>query len=239
MCPYFQRTLNASRQPLDLHHHHDNVDKQQRAEKKKSSNCNTYCPANSPTISKTNDKSSKIHKQKLESFSSTFECKMWIPEIFANLHWSSTAVLQWIQQHRWAQVPKKILDTTPSRLMITEPSILHISPSTIFLLHWMQKKLALTKLCYVFCFKGSHECDVWFHMSTPQCTYDSIDEQCNVCMIPYINNAMYDLHMCLDLYVHGFLSLVFMDKLCKDVVQTGGRRTGAMLPWIACVVAAE
>jgi hypothetical protein len=55
---------------------------------------------------------------------------------------------------------KKILDPTPSRLMIKEPSILYISPSTIFLLHRMQKKLALTKLCYVFCFKGSHECDV-------------------------------------------------------------------------------
>jgi hypothetical protein len=45
--------------------------------------------------------------------------------------------------------------------------------------------------------------------------------------------------MCLDLYVHEFLSLVYIDKLCKDVVQRGGRRTGAMLPWIACVVAAE
>jgi len=57
------------------------------------------------------------------------------------------------------------------------------------------KKLALTKLCYVFCFKGSDECDVWFHISTPQCTYDSIDEQCNLCMIPYINNAMHDLRI--------------------------------------------
>jgi hypothetical protein len=94
LCSYFQRTLNASRQPLDLRHHHDNADKQQRDEKKNSLNCNTYYPANSPTISKTNDKSSKIHKQKLELFSSTFECKMWIPEIFAYLHWSSTTVLQ-------------------------------------------------------------------------------------------------------------------------------------------------
>ncbi len=54
-----------------------------------------------------------------------------------------------------------------------------------------------------------------------------------------ISVLMYDLHMCLDLYVHEFLSLVYIDKLCKDVVQRGGRRTGAMLPWIACVVAAE
>ncbi len=81
--------------------------------------------------------------------------------------------------------------------------------------------------------------NVMYDSITPQCTYDSIDEQCNVCMNLYITNAMYDLHMCLDLYVHEFLSLVYIDKLCKDVVQRGGRRTGAMLPWIACVVAAE
>jgi hypothetical protein len=35
-----------------LHHHHGNVDKQQRDEKKKSLNCNTYCPANSPPSQK-------------------------------------------------------------------------------------------------------------------------------------------------------------------------------------------
>ncbi len=88
----------------------------------------------------------------------------------------------------------KILDPTPSRLMIKEPSILHISPSTIFLLHWMQKKLALTKLCYVFCFKGSHECDVWFHNTamyvwfhrwTMQCVHESVYHQCNV-WSPYV-----------------------------------------------------
>ncbi len=52
LCSYFQRTLNASRQPLDLHHHHGNVDKQQRDEKKNSLNCNTDCPANSPPSQK-------------------------------------------------------------------------------------------------------------------------------------------------------------------------------------------
>lgn len=61
------------------------------------------------------------------------------------------------------------------------------------------KKLALTKLCYVFCFKGSDEMwcmipyintamYIWLHRWTMQCVHDSVYQQCDAwspywCMI--------------------------------------------------------